>query len=410
MERETLLIAITLTSFGLLFYTYAGYPALLWLLSLAQRPAGNREAEPQEWPDISILISAYNEEQVIGERLENLLALDYPRERVEILVGSDGSADRTCEIVGTYQAQKVRLAAFEKRRGKASVLNDLVRLARAQIVVLTDANTFFYPDAVRELVRALRRHPAACAVVGRLELHSPASSGNLDGAYWRFETWIKGLESRFGAVLGANGAIYAFRRGQYQPLPKEAIVDDFLIPMLIRLRYGGKIFFVPSARAWERSPEQVRDEFRRHVRIGAGNFQAMKWTWRLLLPWQGTVALAYFSHKVLRWLGPWFMLAGFAGNVLLLGDLLFDLLFLGQLLFYALGLGAAFLRRVPVLGVLSFAARYFLVLNAGLFLGLARLGLGLARPVWETSPRRAGAGSGQARRRPLRHPSRRGRL
>lgn len=388
MDKETLLTGITLTSFGLLFYTYAGYPAFLWLLGLMRRRNEDQGEPPTEWPEVSILISAYNEEQVIADRLENLLSVDYPTERLEILVGSDGSTDRTCEIVKAYQPQKVRLIAFTKRRGKASVLNDLMFLARGEVVILTDANTFFQPDAVRELVGALRRYPQACAVVGRLELRSPASSGNLDGAYWRYETWIKTLESRFGAVLGANGAIYGFCRERYQPIPRQAIVDDFLIPMLMRLRSGGRVFFIPSARAWETSPERVRDEFRRRVRIGAGDLQALIWTWRLLLPWKGMVALTYFSHKVLRWLGPWFLLAGFGGNFWLLGKPFFDLLFLGQLSFYTLGLGAALFRRVPALGLLATAARYFLVLNAGLFLGFARLSFGVARPTWATSPRR----------------------
>lgn len=389
MNIETLFALITLTTIGLLFYTYAGYPALLWLLSLVKRRDESWKADPIEWPEVSILISAYNEEHVIAERIQNLLFLDYPRERLEIVVGSDGSTDRTREIVKRYQSQGVRLIAFKQRRGKASVLNDLIFLARGEISVLTDANTFFQPDAVRELVRALSRHPFACAVVGCLDLRSSSTGGNLDGAYWRYETWIKTLESRFGALLGANGAIYAFRREQYQSLPKEAIVDDFLIPMLMRLRLGGKVFFVPSARAWESSPERVKDEFRRRVRIGAGDLQALTWTWPLLLPWKGMVALAYFSHKVLRWFGPWFMLFGFAANLWLLGRPIFQLLFLGQFLFYTLGLGAGLFRRVPLLGRAAVGARYFLVLNTGLLLGSARFFLGAAQPTWNTTPRRA---------------------
>ncbi|MBI4526178.1 MAG: glycosyltransferase family 2 protein [Deltaproteobacteria bacterium] len=381
-------LVITFLSFGLLLYAYAGYPAFLWILSLFKRGEECERSALSDWPEVSILISAYNEERVIGERINNILALDYPKEYLEILIGSDGSTDRTCQIVKSYQSEKIRLIAFEKRRGKASVLNDLMRAARGEIVVLTDANTFFQPDAVRELVRALRFSPSACAVVGRLELRSSAKSGNLDGAYWRYETWIKKLESRFGAVLGANGAIYAFWREQYAPLPQQAIVDDFLIPMLMRLRSGGRVFFVPSATAWETSPERVRDEFKRRVRIGAGDLQALTWTWRLLLPWQGMVALTYFSHKVLRWLGPWLMLFGFGGNLWLLGDPVFEMIFIGQISFYGLGLSAGLFRRLPVLGFVAFAARYFLVLNAGLFVGFAHLSLGMARPFWATAPRR----------------------
>ena len=389
MDRDALFISITLTSLGLLFYTYAGYPALLWLLNWIWRPAAPHPDEPPEWPTVSIILSAYNEEAVIGERMRNLLALDYSWDQLEILVGSDGSTDRTCEIVNEYQAAGLRLIPFEKRRGKASVLNDLVSQARGDIMVLTDANTFFHRDAVRELIRGLWRHPSACAVVGRVDLHSTLSTGNLDSLYWRYETFIKVLESRFGTVLGANGPIYAFRRERYQPLPQEAIVDDFLIPMLIRLCSGGQVFFVPTARAWETSPERVRDEFRRRVRIGAGDLQALLWTWQLLLPWKGMVAVAYLSHKVLRWLGPWFLLTGFVANLWLLDSYFFQVLFVGQLLVYGLGIGATVVHHVPILGKAATGARYFLVLNAALLLGCMRFVLGVARPTWNSTPRRA---------------------
>jgi cellulose synthase/poly-beta-1,6-N-acetylglucosamine synthase-like glycosyltransferase len=388
MGNETLAVVLTLTSLGLLLYTYVGYPALLWLCNRVLPAPESLSTEPTPWPDVSILLSAYNEEDVIADRMQNLLELDYPRERLEILVGSDGATDRTCEIVNRFNPQGIRLLPFERRRGKASVLNDLVAQARGEIVVLTDANTFFHPDAVRELMRALWRNPSACAVVGRVDLRSSVATGNLDSVYWRYETFIKTLESRFGTVLGANGPIYAFRRAHYRPIPQEAIVDDFLIPMLMRLRAGGHIVLVPTARAWEVSPERVRDEFHRRVRIGAGDLQALFWTWQLLLPWKGMVALAYFSHKVLRWLGPWLMLVGFAANLGLLHRPFFSLLFTGQLMLYGIAAGGTFVRRVPILGVAAAGARYFVVLNAAILLGFVRFMLGVARPFWTIAPRR----------------------
>ncbi len=404
--------ALALTCLVLLAYAYGGYPGLLWLLGKVTRARPIRAGEPTEWPSVSIIVSAYNEEQVIGDRLRNLRELDYPPERLEFVVGSDGSTDRTAAIVGACADGAVRGVAFPERRGKASVVNDLVAQARGDIVVLTDANTFFHPDAVRSLVTALWRHPTACAVVGRLELRSAVAAGNLDGAYWRYETWLKTLESHFGAVLGANGAIYAFHRTRYRPLPAAAIVDDFLIPMLMRLHGGGEVFFVDGARAWETSPTGVRHELRRRVRIGAGDLQALFLTWRLLLPWKGMVAIAYVSHKVLRWLGPWLMLAAFAANLTLLGRPFFAWLFLGQAAFYGLGALPATVRPVPVLGAVASAARYFIVLNVGLGLGFVRFALGLQRPFWSTTPRSGGpiltrtatpgGGLGGGRRGPLR--------
>src|SRR2546422_1300380 len=172
MGDETLAAVLTLTSLGLLLYTYGGYPVLLWLFNRVSPAPESVSTEPTQWPEVSILLSAYNEENVIADRLKNLLDIDYPRERLEILVGSDGSTDRTCEIVNRFNPQGIRLVAFKERRGKASVINDLVSLAKGDIAVLTDANTFFDPDAVRELVKAFWRHPSACAVLGRLDLRS----------------------------------------------------------------------------------------------------------------------------------------------------------------------------------------------------------------------------------------------
>ncbi len=391
---------LTLGSLALLFYAYVGYPGLLWLLSKVARPRPCRDGEPTEWPEVSVIVSAYNEGQVIAERMRNLLDIDYPRDRLEVLVGSDGSTDRTCAIVQEYEPQGIRLIAFEQRRGKASVLNDLVAKARGEIAVLTDANAFFHPEAVRELVRGLWRHPSACAVVGRLGLQSDAATGNLDARYWRYETWLKTLESNLGTVLGANGAIYAFHRERYRPLPGGAIVDDFLIPMFMRLHAGGEVIFVPTARAYETSPAQVRDEFRRRMRIGAGDLQALLWTWPLLLPWRGMVALSYFSHKVLRWLGPWLMLTSFVASLGLLGHPLFRWLFFGQLGFYGLGLIAAL---APLLRLAASGARYFIALNVALLLGFVRFTLGAQRPFWSTAPRAPGGDHGRGSTRVVRH-------
>jgi len=382
--------ALALSPFILLGYSYAVYPAILALLGWlrgdgrAQRPI----PEPAGSPRVSVVLSAYNEEEVIAARIRNLLSLEYPADRMEILVGSDGSTDGTCQAVSAFPDSRIRLFAFPRRRGKAAVLNDLVTASRGEVVLMTDANTFFEPGAARALVRELMLRPQACAAVGRLDLRSPSERGNLDGAYWRYETWIKRLESRFGCVLGANGAIYAFRRADFEPLPAGAIVDDLLLPLLIRLRRGGGVYFVEGAVARESSPPTVADEFRRRIRIGAGDLQALRWTWRLLLPWKGAVAFAFLSHKVLRWAGPWLILSGFLAEARLLGEPAFRALALGQAAVLLLALCGPPLRRLPVLGTAAAGARYFLVLNAALLVGSVRLIRGTARPIWGVAPRR----------------------
>jgi cellulose synthase/poly-beta-1,6-N-acetylglucosamine synthase-like glycosyltransferase len=374
---------------GLLGYGYAGYPLMLWLFSRLHEEEWPVQADPGVWPEVSIVIAAHNEESVIGRRIENLLTLEYPPERVQILIGSDGSTDRTSEIVRLYHRPRIAFHDFALQRGKAQVLNDLVAVARGKFVVFTDANTFFEPSAVKELIRGFRLTPTACAVVGKLEFRTAKGAVNPDGLYWRYETLLKTLESRFGTVLGANGAIYAIKRAWYRALPTGTIVDDFLIPMLMRLERGGSVVFRPTAKAWEMVPETVRDEFRRRVRIGAGDAHALRHTWPLLLPNHGMLAVSYWSHKILRWMGPVLLLTVFVANLWLVEQPWAQALLIAQLALYGLGFASSWLRSMPTLGKLATGVWYFMVLNAALLLGTLKYVTGRAAPVWQRTPRTA---------------------
>jgi len=338
---------------------------------------------------VSIIISAHNEESVIGRRIENLFALDYPPHRLDILIGSDGSTDRTGEIIRAYRATRLVLHEFSSQRGKSNVLNDLVARARGEYVVFTDANTFFDPQAIKELIRGFRLFPATCAVVGGLEFREAEGTLNPDSVYWRYETALKKLESHFGTVLGANGAIYAIERARFRPLPAGTIVDDFLIPMLMRLEGGGSVVFRPSARAWETVPKTIQDEFRRRVRIGAGDAHALRHSWRLLLPGKGMLALSYWSHKVLRWLGPWLLIIIFISNLLLVDLRWAHALLWAQVSVYTVGFAAPLVRAVPFLGRAAYGTWYFMVLNAALLIGTIKFLAGRATPMWEATPRTA---------------------
>jgi cellulose synthase/poly-beta-1,6-N-acetylglucosamine synthase-like glycosyltransferase len=375
-------------SVSLLGYSYVGYPILLWLLSRLHGEQPGDCSDPSVWPNVSIVIAAHNEELVIGRRIENLLALDYPVERLQILIGSDGSTDRTSEIVRLYRP-RIAFHDFALQRGKAQVLNDLVPLARGKYVVFTDANTFFEPSAVKELIRGFRLAPSACTVVGKLEFRTAEGTVNPDGFYWRYETILKTLESRFGTVLGANGAIYAIKRSWFRALPAGTIVDDFLIPMLMRLERRGTVIFRPTAKAWEMVPETVRDEFRRRVRIGAGDAHALRHTWRLLLPREGLLALSYWSHKIVRWMGPVLLPTIFAANLWLVDRPWGRALLMAQIAMYALGFAASRLSSVPVVGRVATGLWYFMVLNAALLLGTLKYLSGRAAPSWQRTPRTA---------------------
>ena len=329
---------------GAILYTYAGYPLVLVLLSSLKQlrsdwrflsSGRSRRVEGHEhFPTVAVLVAAYNEERHIEERLHNLLSLDYPPERLRIYVGSDGSSDATEALVAPFVGERVVWRGFTQRRGKPSVINDLAALATEDVLVFTDANTSFAPDAVRRLVRHLEDPEVGC-VCGELRLVAPDGTENPDHIYWRYERLLKFFEGRLGALLGANGGVYAVCRPLYRPIPPNTIVDDFWISMEL-VRDGYRCVYDPEAVAYEEVPPRIGDEFRRRVRIGIGNYQALRRFAPLLDPRRGMVALAFFSHKCLRWLVPHFMVAAAAANLALLGEPLYDWLGAAQVAFYGL--------------------------------------------------------------------------
>lgn len=374
---------------GLVIYAYAGYPLLIWALSRAL----GRRAEPpsiddEELPNVSLVLAAYNEEAVIEDRLRNALSMDYPAEKYEVIVGSDGSADRTADLVRQFTDRGVRLLDYVQNRGKASVLNETIAEVRGEIILLSDANTHIDPAAARALVRWFR-DPRVGAVVGRLVLVDAASGRNADGMYWKYETFLKRCEGRLGALLGANGAIYALRRELYVPIPPSTIVDDFVIPLLAKLRTGCRIIYDCEAIAVEETAPDLGAEFHRRARIGAGGFQSIGMLWRLLDPRRGWVAFTFLSHKILRWLCPFFLIGALVANVLLWHEPLYRLLLAAQAVFY---LGPLIVTVIPdrarVARPLRLAAM-FTSMNAALLVGFWRWLSGGQRAAWKRTARAA---------------------
>src|ERR1700733_13288400 len=283
----TISIIIFWVCAGILFYTYLVYPPLIWCLSrLFGRKAIAHEIDDNNAPSVSLLIAAHNEEAVIEQRLNNALALDYPHDRLEIVVPSDGSSDRTTSIVRGYADRGVHLIDFADRRGKAAALSRAIAQLQSEIVVMSDANTELDALAIRQLVRWFD-DPAVGVVCGRLVLVDPLSGHNTDSIYWKFETMLKRSEARLSALLGANGAIYAIGRCLFEPPPDGTLVDDFAIPLLAKLRHGCSIIYDADAIAREETAMDVREEFRRRMRIGTGNFQNVALLWPLLNPRRG---------------------------------------------------------------------------------------------------------------------------
>ncbi len=301
--------AVLMTSVMLVVYSYVLYPLLLILIGSFYRDRTFGKV-PDTLPAVTVVIAAYNEAECIQDRIANLLSLDYPPDKLKIVVGDDGSVDETPLILKQIANERVISKCFETNRGKASVLNDLISDVRGsrdgtQVLVLTDANTHFEHDAVKNLVRHFDSAEVG-AVCGELKLEG--SQYNQDGVYWRYEQFLKKREARAGGLLGANGAIYAIRPELYEPLPEDTLVDDFTIVMKISLK-GNDVIYDDSAVARETVAPSVRDEYARRVRIGAGNFQAFSRLPGALHPRHGMLTFSYVSHKVLRWFTPLLVLA-----------------------------------------------------------------------------------------------------
>lgn len=330
----------------LIFYTYLFYPLILIFLSGIRQTIrdtsfvfkkDDRRSRVCEYPEITVVIAAYNEEKCIAERINNLLDLDYPKDKLVFLIGSDGSTDKTNEILRQFDHPSLQIHCFEENRGKINVLNELVEQVSTPFCVFSDANTMFKKDALQYLVTHFES-PKIGAVCGELHLVDPFSGDNKDSLYWNYEQVLKFHESRLNALLGANGAIYAIRTELYNPLPTDTIIDDFCIVMDI-VRQGYVAVYAPEAQAIEEIAPDLAEESIRRVRIGAGNYQAMMRLSWLLNPLRGYRCFSYVSHKILRWFVPHFMVVALISNIVLAITMTqYRYLLILQVLFYIIAL------------------------------------------------------------------------
>ena len=345
-------LALFWTSVFLLAYAHLGYPVLIraWATLRPGRGALHRRE-----PDVTILVVVHDEAARIERRIANLLALDYPSDRLDIVVASDGSTDDTVARARAFESAGVRVVGFDARRGKPAVLDDLVPRCRGEIVVLADGRQRFETVALRALVRPFADERVG-AVSGELILAreagtAPASAGI--GLYWRFEKAIRASESRVDSTVGATGAIYAIRRDLFEPIPEDTILDDVLIPMRI-VRRGYRVTFEPAARAYDRPAGSARQELVRKVRTIAGNFQLFARERWLLDPSRNRLWLQTVSHKGLRLLGPVLLATALGANLTLAGRSFFACTLLAQGFFYAAALCGALggaTRRLPFVAI-----------------------------------------------------------
>jgi poly-beta-1,6-N-acetyl-D-glucosamine synthase len=363
---------------AVLFYTYAGYPLLLGALAHLRRrplrlvPLGDR-------PSLSIVIAARDEARVLPRKIESILAQDYPQEKLEILVVSDGSRDATAAVAEAF-APRVRVLELAQPLGKPAALNQAVPLLRGDIIVLTDARQPLLAGALAELADCFA-DPRVGAATGELEV--PAG-GSL-GFYRRYDDWIRRAESQRGSAVGVTGALWALRRDCFQPVPIGALADDLFLPMMV-IAQRRRVVCAPGARCLDTMPRDPRADFRRRVRTLAGNFQVLGWAPWLLLPIRNPACFSFVSHKALRLLSPLLLLALGLLSLLREGPLFAGAL-AAQVLLYGFALAGCFAQEAQgAVAALARAALAFVMVNVAIAVAAAELVRGRSRNLWRPLP------------------------
>jgi cellulose synthase/poly-beta-1,6-N-acetylglucosamine synthase-like glycosyltransferase len=369
------------STLGIVFYTYFGYPLFVLVLSLFfNNKIKKRDIEPH----VTFLITAYNEEKNIREKLENTLSLDYPKDKLEIIVASDASEDRTDEIVKEFSDEGVILHRIEGRLGKTETQNQTVKIAKGDIIIFSDATTKYGKDAIKKLVRNYGE-PSVGAVSGRYEYVNPTGAPVGIGTilFWRYENSIKDRQVRIKTVTGCCGCIYSVRRPLYEPLPRD-IISDLVEPLKI-LEKGYRIAFEPEAVAYEETTETSKEEFGMRVRVISRGMYGLWYMRQLFNPFKyGFVSFQLLSHKVLRWMIPFLLLLLLVSNLFLFGQNFYKLFLIVQILFYVGAVGGYLLDKMGKKVKLLALPLYYCVVNAASMAAFFRTILGKKAIVWET--------------------------
>jgi cellulose synthase/poly-beta-1,6-N-acetylglucosamine synthase-like glycosyltransferase len=344
-------------------------------------------------PSLSVLISAYNEERNIRKKIEQTLRLNYPASEFEVVVASDGSTDQTDEIVQSFKNPRVRLMRIEGRHGKTHVQNEAVKVCKGEIVVFSDSTTVYHQDALRFLA-ANYQDSRVGSVSGRYQYFdangdSPTALGTI--SFWNYENAIKLFQSRINTITGCCGCIYSTRKGIYANLPDDVISD--LVQPLKTIQQGYRVVFEEKALAYEETTLTTREEFKMRVRVATRGIRGVLCVPDLLKPWRNAwVSFQLFSHKILRWLVPFFLLTLLISNTFLLNRLVFKVCFAFQIVFYLLALVSLVIplhRNWKLLGI----PLYFCTLNLAAFVSVIQVSRGEKYIVWETV-RRSGRQGG----------------
>lgn len=372
---------------SLVFYTYIGYPLLIQVAAhrKGETRSGSGELRPEAVPNVTVLIAAHNAAEYILQRIDNLLACDYPAAHLRIVVASDGSTDGTADRVRRHSDPRVAVLDFAVRRGKAATLADAVQRLETDVIVFTDAATYFRADSLLRLTRHFA-DPTVGIAAGEVGIMDGAGKP-IEAFYWRQEMRMRRCEARLGILIGASGAMYAIRRSLFVTPSRPVINDDLVLPTLAQLKHGCRFVIDPSAQAYVSYTGGLLQEFRRRCRIGAGAYQALTVLQPLLHPRHAKQAWAFASRKALRWLCPFLMLIAVVTNGALLGTPAYDSLFALQIGFYGMAVVGLWMRGAGRMARLLRLTTSFCVMNLALLAGFFRWVFDTQQATWHPTPR-----------------------
>ncbi len=379
----------------IVFYTYIGYGLLLYVMLAVKRLFCGKPKEPtvtdDELPLMTLMICAYNEEDIIREKMENIRQLDYPREKLCIMWVTDGSDDNSNDLLREYE--EVTLVYSPERCGKAAAMQHGLRENKAPFVIFTDANTMLNTNAIREIARQFAKENISCVsgekrVAARVAGQAAAEG---EGLYWKYESTLKRWDSELYSAMGAAGELFAVRMSDYREAPSNALLDDFMMSMLI-VADGHRIAYTSEAYAMEYGSANMTEESKRKRRIAAGGLQSIWWLRRLMNPFRyPIVAFQFVSHRVLRWsITPFCMLALIPLNIALAWmtqSIVYWIILALQAVFYAAALGGWLKARQGRKSRLLNVPYYFLFMNINVFRGIAYLRTHSHSGTWEKAKR-----------------------
>lgn len=376
--------------FFIAVYTYVGYGILIYFLVLLKRVLKKSaiKQKPYSLPSLCIIVAAYNEEAFIEAKIHNTLNLDYPSEKIKYFFITDGSTDRTSDIVKKYP--EVRHLHRPERKGKIAAVQRAMQFVDTQVVIFTDANTFLNKEAALLLVQPYR-NPRIGVVAGEKRVHvkeKDSAAGAGEGFYWKYESLLKKWDAELYSVVGAAGELFSIQSDLYEAVPEDTIIEDFYMTLRIAQK-GYKIAYEPAAFALESPSASVKEELKRKVRIAAGGIQAIVRLKSLLNPLKyGLLSFQYLSHRVLRWtLTPFSLIVLLLFNLLLISKLFFTFTFIIQFLFYVSALMGYFLEGKSIKVKVFFIPYYFVIMNLAVLRGMMKYLGGQQSVLWDRAKR-----------------------